>query len=85
MIIYLCGMGSMLSAEAWQRACTILGVDDFMIQQILRQADVEATRRHYIKALPAQTIAAMAKLEAGLPELCAGRDASSKQASGLVV
>src|ERR1700676_5219151 len=27
-----------------------LGVDDFMIQQIPRQADVETTRRHYIKA-----------------------------------
>jgi integrase len=50
-----------------------LGVDDFMIQQILRQADVETTRRHYIKPLPEQSIAAMAKLEAGLPELCADR------------
>jgi integrase len=50
-----------------------LGVDDFMVQQILRQADVETTRRHYIKALPAQSVAAMAKLEAGLPELCADR------------
>jgi hypothetical protein len=62
-----------------------LGVDDFMIQQVLRQADVETTRRHYIKALPAQSVAAMAKLEASLPESCAGRDAGSKQASGLVV
>jgi len=44
-----------------------------MVQQILRQAEVETTRRHYIKALPAQSVAAMAKLEAGLPELCADR------------
>ena len=50
-----------------------LGVDDFMIQQVLRQADVETTRRHYIKALPGQRVAAMAKSEAGLPELCADR------------
>jgi integrase len=50
-----------------------LGVDDFMIQQILRQADVETTRRHYIKPLPEQSIAAMAKLEAGLGLLCADR------------
>jgi integrase len=50
-----------------------LGVDDFMIQQILRQAHVETTRRHYIKPLPTQSVAAMAKLEAGLPELCADR------------
>ncbi len=42
-----------------------------MVQQILRQADVETTRRHYIKALPKQSVAAMAKLEAGLPESCA--------------
>jgi integrase len=37
-----------------------LGVDDFMIQQILRQSDVETTRRHYIKPMPQQSVAAMA-------------------------
>ena len=50
-----------------------LRVDDLMIQKILRQEDVQTTRRHYIKTLPEQSIQAMAKLEAALPELCADR------------
>jgi integrase len=47
-----------------------LGVDDLMIQQILRRQHVSVTRKHYIKTVPAQSISAMAKLEAAL---CADR------------
>lgn len=47
-----------------------LGVDDLMIQQILRHQDVTVTRKHYIKTTGEQTVSAMAKLEAAL---CADR------------
>jgi integrase len=47
-----------------------LGVDDLMIQQILRHQDVSVTRKHYIKTVPEQSVSAMAKLEAAL---CADR------------
>ena len=47
-----------------------LGVDDLMIQQILRHQDVSVTRKHYIKTVPEQNVSAMAKLEAAL---CADR------------
>jgi len=47
-----------------------LGVDDLMIQQILRHQDVSVTRKHYIKTTGEQTVSAMAKLEA---PLCADR------------
>ena len=47
-----------------------LGVDDLMIQQILRHQDVSVTRKHYIKTTGEQTVSAMAKLEAAL---CADR------------
>ena len=73
MIVYLRGTDFMRSAEAWATSLYDLDVDDFMIQQMLRQSDVETTRRHHIKPLPAQSVAAMARLEAGLPELCADR------------
>jgi integrase len=55
------GLGSTLYA---------LGVDDVMIQQILRHQDVNVTRNHYIKTVPEQSVSAMAKLEAAL---CADR------------
>ena len=47
-----------------------LGVDDVMVQQILRHQDVGVTRKHYIKTVPEQSVSAMAKLEAAL---CADR------------
>jgi integrase len=47
-----------------------LGVDDVMVQQILRHQNVGVTRRHYIKTVPEQSVSAMAKLEAAL---CADR------------
>ncbi len=47
-----------------------LGVDDLMIQQILRHQDVSVTRKHYIKTTGEQTVSALAKLEAAL---CADR------------
>lgn len=47
-----------------------LGVDDVMVQQIMRHQDVGVTRKHYIKTLPEQSVSAMAKLEAAL---CADR------------
>jgi integrase len=48
-----------------------LGVDDLMIQQILRHQDVTVTRKHYIKTTTEQSVAAMAKLEAATALLCA--------------
>jgi integrase len=50
-----------------------LGVDDVMVQQILRHKDVQVTRDHYIKISSDQSIAAMAKLESAFGELCADR------------
>lgn len=50
-----------------------LGVDDVMVQQILRHQDVSVTRKHYIKTVPEQSVAAMAKLEAATVALCADR------------
>lgn len=50
-----------------------LGVDDLMVQQILRHGDVAVTRRHYIKTTSEQSVAAMAKLDAAFSELCADR------------
>jgi len=47
-----------------------LGVDDLMIQQILRHQDVSVTRKHYIKTVQSQSVSAVAKLEAAL---CADR------------
>ena len=48
-----------------------LGVDDVMIQQILRHQNVSVTQQRYIKTLPQQSVTAMAKLEAKLAESCA--------------
>jgi integrase len=53
-----------------------LGVDDVMVQQILRHQDVGVTRKHYIKTLPEQSVSAMAKLEAAL---CADRALATAQ------
>ncbi len=50
-----------------------LGVDDVMVQQILRHKDVQITRDHYIKTSSDQSIAAIAKLESALSPLCADR------------
>jgi len=50
-----------------------LGVDDVMVQQILRDKDVQVARDHYIKTSTDQSIAAMAKLESAFTELCADR------------
>jgi hypothetical protein len=50
-----------------------LGVDDLMVQQILRHGDGAVTREHYIKTTSAQSIAAMAKLESAFGALCADR------------
>jgi integrase len=50
-----------------------LGVDDVMVQQILRHKDVQVTRDHYIKTSSDQSVAAMAKLESAFGELCADR------------
>jgi integrase len=47
-----------------------LGVDDLMIQKILRHQDVSVTRERYIKTVTKQSVSAMAKLEAAL---CADR------------
>jgi hypothetical protein len=50
-----------------------LGVDDLMVQQILRHGDVAVTRQHYIKTTSEQSVAAMSKLESALGALCADR------------
>jgi integrase len=50
-----------------------LGVDDVMVQQILRHQDVSVTRKHYIKTTSEQTVSAMAKLEASSAAMCADR------------
>ena len=47
-----------------------VGVDDVMVQQIMRHQDVIVTRKHYIKTVPEQSVSAIAKLEAAL---CADR------------
>lgn len=53
-----------------------LGVDDVMVQQIMRHEDVSVTRKHYIKTVPEQSVSAMAKLEAAL---CADRALTTAQ------
>jgi integrase len=55
------GLGSTLYA---------LGVDDLMIQRVLRHEDVSVTRERYIKTQLEQSASAMGKLEAAL---CADR------------
>ena len=50
-----------------------LGVDDVMVQQILRHKDVQVTRDHYIKTSNEQSVAALAKLESAFSQLCANR------------
>ena len=61
-----------------------LGVDDVMVQQILRHKDVQVTRDHYIKTNSDQSIAAMAKLESALTASCADR-AGQEQLAVLVL
>jgi integrase len=48
------GVGSILNA---------LGVDDSVIQSILRHASVQTTQKHYIKVANPQNTAALRKLE----------------------
>jgi len=50
-----------------------IGVDDLMVQQILRHGDVVVTREHYIKTTSEQSIAAMSKLESAFGSSCADR------------
>lgn len=50
-----------------------LGVDDVMVQQILRHKDVQVTRDHYIKTSNEQSIAEMEKLDSAFSQLCADR------------
>jgi len=47
-----------------------LGVDDLMIQAVLRHKDVLVTREHDIKATSEQGLAAMSMLEAALDSMC---------------
>jgi len=56
-----------------------LGVDDVMVQQILRHQSVSVTRKHYIKTVPEQSVSAMAKLEAAL---CADRALATAPVTG---
>lgn len=44
-----------------------LGVDDSVIQAILRHSDVATTQKHYIKTANRDTVAAMQKLSASMP------------------
>jgi integrase/recombinase XerD len=46
-----------------------MGVDDMTIMRIIRNGDVQTTRKHYIKIIPAHVEAAMEALE---KRLCAG-------------
>lgn len=46
-----------------------LGVDDMTIMAIIRNGDVQTTRKHYIKTIPAHVQAAMDALE---KQICAG-------------
>ena len=59
-----------------------LGVDDAMVQQILRHKGVQVTRDHYIKTSDDQSGAAMAKLEsaalANVRGSCADSNAPTK-------
>jgi integrase len=50
-----------------------LGVDDLMVQKIMRQGNVNVTRDHYIKTTSDQSVAAMSKLESAFGVLCADR------------
>ena len=47
-----------------------LGVDDLMIQQILRHTDVTVRHEHYTKTHFEQSVAVMSKLESALTALC---------------
>jgi integrase len=58
-----CGKGLLpLSAAILDR----VGVDDSIVQGILRHSTVSVTQNHYIKTARADTIAAMRKLSAAL-------------------
>ena len=50
-----------------------LGVDDVMVQQIMRHGNVNVTRDHYIKTTLEQSVAAMSKLDSAFNVLCSDR------------
>jgi integrase len=70
MVVYLSGTGSTVFRRGLATTLYALGVDDVMVQKILRHQDVRVTRKHYIKTVPEQSVSAMAKVEAAL---CADR------------
>lgn len=50
-----------------------LGVKDKVIQRILRHSNVNVTLEHYVKAMDADVVSAMAKLEQNIAEKTAAR------------
>ncbi|MGA2690206.1 MAG: hypothetical protein ABSE85_19260 [Candidatus Korobacteraceae bacterium] len=62
------GLGSNLYA---------LGVQEKVIQQILRHANVSTTSTYYIKTVPSQVTDAMEKLEQALPESLSGNEVAT--------
>ncbi len=68
--------------HSFRRGLASTGVNDVMVQQILRHQDVSVTRKHYIKTAPEQSVSGIAKLEAALS---AGRRAGQEHMIQLVV
>ncbi len=62
------GLGSNLYA---------LGVQEKVIQQILRHANVSTTSTYYIKTVPTQVTDAMEKLQQALPESLSGNEVAT--------
>jgi integrase len=56
-----------------------LGVDDLMVQKIMRHGNVNVTRDHYIQTTAEQSVSAMAKLETAFGALCADRALATVQ------
>jgi integrase len=56
-----------------------LGVDDSVIQAILRHSDVSVTQRCYIKTVPPDAVAAMRMLSATVTELKKRAEAREKR------
>ena len=52
-------MGGMVSVEGWASNLNHLGVDDSVIQRILRHSTVQVTQNHYIKTASPDAVAAM--------------------------
>lgn len=49
------------------------GVDDIMVQQIMRHGNVNVSRDHHIKTTLEQSVAAMSKLDSAFNVLCSDR------------